>query len=88
MPETYWDTKSADFRVLQPIATVCELSATISAVSPHLKQSATDCNMPGSEDSPQTAQNPVVEHKGWDASCGFFVVFWFVWLWFGRDAFR
>jgi hypothetical protein len=53
------------------IATVCELSVTISAVSPHLKQSATDCNMPGSEDSPQTAQNPVVEHKGWDASFDF-----------------
>ena len=30
----------------------------------------------------------VVEHKGWDASFGFLVVFWFVWLWFGRDAFR
>jgi hypothetical protein len=88
MPQTYRDIKSVDFRVLQPIATVCEPSATISAVSPHLKQSATDCNMPGSEASPKTTPNPVVEHKGWDASFGFFVVFWFVGLWFGRDAFR
>ena len=44
--------------------------------------------MPGSEDSPQTAQNPVVEHKGWDASVGFLVVFLFILLWFCRDAFR
>jgi hypothetical protein len=71
MPQTDRDTESADSCVLQPIATVCEPSATISAVSQYLKQSATVCNITGSEDAPQTAKNPVVEHKGWDASLGF-----------------
>ena len=59
------------------------------------RQSTSICNSlqhiattTGSEDGPQTAKDPVVEHKGWDASFGFLVVFWFVWLWFGRDAFR
>jgi hypothetical protein len=44
MAQTNRDAESADFRVLQPIATVCEPSATASAVNPHLQQFATDCN--------------------------------------------
>jgi hypothetical protein len=56
-------------------ATVCE-------------QSATDCNFGHNKDGFQTAKTLVVEHKGWDASFGFFVVFWFVQVWFWRDAFR
>ena len=63
--------------------------------SQQFRQSTRICNSlqhiattTGNEDGPQTAKDPVVEHKGWDASFGFFVVFWFVWLWFGRDAFR
>ncbi len=82
------DTELADFCALQPVATVCEPPATISTVSPHRKQSATDCNIARSEEGPETAKKPVVEHKGWDALFGFSVAFWFQWLWFGRDAFR
>ena len=44
MAQTLWDAESADFRVLQPIATVCEQSATVSIVGGRLKQFATDCN--------------------------------------------
>jgi len=44
MGPAYRDTESADFRGLQHIATVCEPSATVSAVNPRLKQFATDCN--------------------------------------------
>jgi hypothetical protein len=45
---------------LQQIATVCELSATVSVLNPRLKQIATTS---GSEDRLQTYENPVVEHK-------------------------
>jgi hypothetical protein len=57
-------TKSADLRVLQPIATVCERSATVSAVNPRLKQFATDCNIHRQQSHSHAAKNPVVEHKG------------------------
>ena len=41
-----------------------------------------------SEGGPQTAKDPVVEHKGWDASFDFFLVFWLMPLRFGRYSFR
>jgi hypothetical protein len=44
MAQTRRDTESADFRGLQPMATVCEQSATVSIVGGRLKQFATDCN--------------------------------------------
>jgi hypothetical protein len=56
--------ESADLRVLQPIATVCERSASVSAVNPRLKQFATDCNIQRQKGHSQAAKNPVVEHKG------------------------
>jgi hypothetical protein len=37
--------ETALLRALQQIATVCELSATVSPVNPRLKQFATDCNI-------------------------------------------
>ncbi len=55
--------ETALLRALQQIATVCEQSATGSAVIPRLKQFATDCNNQRLQSPIQTAQNPVVEHK-------------------------
>jgi hypothetical protein len=51
-------------RVLQPIATVCERSATVSAVNQRLKQFATDCNIHRQQSPLPGSQKPVVEHKG------------------------
>jgi hypothetical protein len=58
MAQTHRDTESTDFRVLQPIATVCEQSATLSAVSPRLKQFATDCNTHQQQRPPPDSRKP------------------------------
>ena len=52
------------------------------------QQNATDCNIGPPERRLQTAQNPVVEHKGWDAWFGFCRVFAFNLFNLGRDAFQ
>jgi hypothetical protein len=50
-------TESADLRVLQPIATVCERSATVSAVNPRLKQLQQIATSTGSKGHSQAAKN-------------------------------
>jgi len=63
MAQTTRDTASADFRGLQPMATVCEQSATVSVVGGRRKQFATDCNTHQQGRRSQTAKHLVVEHK-------------------------
>jgi len=61
------------------LQTVCEQSATVFASRDGVQQFVNKVQQiviaATSEDGSQAAQNPVVEHKGWDASFGFLMVF-------------